>query len=1033
MAHYLRVLTLCTVDSPSAGIRIALFGGVRIWRDGTELPAGPGQQRAVLALLALAEGRAAGRAFLIEALWPDGPPPSGWNIVQTHVKRLRATLEPDRPAHRPSALIPSAGDGYALRVAADRVDVVRFRTLAERAAEPHRRGDFATSFSLLDEALALWTAPPAPDVPQIAEHPWLRTLQGVRAAAVARFLDAAVALRRGAEVVELAEQAAQANPLDELAQARLIRVYQAAGRRADAFRHFHLTRSLLAEQLGVDPGAELAATHQALLQSEATDAAPLSAPAPAPNRVPVPMQLPPDVPDFVGRSALLAALDDFGADGSRPAVAAVTGPAGVGKTALVVRWSHRVAHLYPDGCLYIDLRGYGPQPPMEAAEAATRFLVALGISRTEAPGDLEELVARYRSALAGRRMLILLDNARSPAQARQLLPGVPGCRAVVTSRSDLAGLVARDGAKRLVVEPFSGPEATALLHRLVGPQADAEPQAALALARACDRLPLALRIAAERVASRPSAALGDLVAEFTDHQGRLDALSAGGDDATAVRAVFSWSYAALAADAARAFQLLGLHPGREFDAYAVAALTDQPVRTALRSVDELARLHLVRHVGGGRFTTHDLLRDYARELAEQQESETERAAATSRLLDELARTAAAAMDAAYPYEKNRRPRTDVLAASRRTFADAQQAETWLAAEIETLLAAVGLAVDSGLPQHVGFLSGTLHRYLHTAGRYTEMIELHALAAHLLQDLGDETAAGWALHDLGIACHRLARHAEATEHLNQALAIARKHGDRIGESGALHGLGMVGYRRGDLDVALAHFDEALAVNQAIGDRVAEGVMLGNIGLVLEWRDEKDEALSYYQRALTIQRAAGFRVGEGDALNNIAIVHRQCGRSAEAIDYLQQALGVYRAINDRGGQGAALNNLGLANISTRRWTEARGYLLAALEIHQVIGSLGPEAETENVLGLLDLTVGRPADALEHADRALALGEIMDDLGIQTNAHHSLGEARLALGDPGRALEHHLRALELARRTGSRPDERRALDGIARCGGE
>ncbi|GAA2000771.1 tetratricopeptide repeat protein [Catenulispora subtropica] len=1030
-----------------------MFGGVVIERDGAPLPPGPAQQRAVLALLALAGGQPVGRAALLDALWPVEAPPSAWNIVQTQVKRLRAALEPDRPAHRPSALLPSVGDGYALRLGPDAVDVVRFRTLVEASGEPYRRDDHATVWRLLGEALDLWTAEPAADVPQLSGHPWLAALHSVHYAAVARYLDAATALGRGAEVVGLAERTARLHPLDELAQARLIRVYQDAGRRADAFAHFHATRQLLVDQLGVDPGPELTATHQALLLGESAGrgAAVPSSSAP-PLRSGVPAQLPADVPDFVGRAPELAILDQLAAKprsaaaaagaaasgGPRPTVVVICGPAGVGKTALALRWSHRVADLFPDGCLYIDLQGYGPQRPVAPADAAAGFLAALGIPRSELPREPDDLTARLRTTLAGRRMLILLDNARTPAQVRPLLPGTAGCRTVVTSRSDLAGLVARDGARRVVVEALSDGEATGLLHRLLGARAGDDPESAARLARFCDRLPLALRIAAERVASRPAATLRDLVADFEDHQRRLDTLSVGEDEAAAMRAVFSWSYAALAPEAAQAFRLLGLHPGRDFDAFAVAALTGRSVHAAGHVVDQLIRTFLIRQTGDGRLTTHDLLRAYARELAENQESDTDRSAAIARLLDDLCRTAATAMDEVYPFEKYRRPRPDGLAHPHRTFADtgpgsaavgAVGAEQWLTAQTDTLLAAAHLAADTGLARHVGFLAATLQRHLTTAGRFREMAELQRLAVRLARESGDEDAERIALADLGMACHRLTRYAEAIEHLQKALVMAVGSGDRLVEAGARQGLGMVHYRLGDLDTALAELESALDVARTTGDRVTEGSALGNIGLIREWRGEFEAALAEYHRALALHRETGFRAAEADALNNIAIVHRQAGRYPEAVAHLEQALAVYREVNDRGGEGAALNNLGLANIFTGDWRRAREHLLAALELHRVLGGPG-EGESLNILGLLDLKAGNWQEAIEWAGQALVLGEDSGDLGTQGNAHHTLGESAFALGEFDVALTHHEQDLALGLRTGSKTDQRRARAGIQRC---
>ena len=1015
-------------------IRVALFGGVLIRRDGVTLPPGPAQQRAVLALLALAGGQPVGRAALLAALWPDQAPRSAWNIVQTQVKRLRAALEPDRSAHRPSTLLPSVGDGYALRLGPDAIDVVHFRALVESAAEPHRRGDHAAVWRLLGEALGTWSAEPAADVPHLSDHPWLVAVRSVHYGAVARYLDAATALGRGAEVVELAERTARAHLLDESAQARLIRVYRDAGRRADAFAHFHATRRLLADELGVDPGPELAATHQALLRGETAGRS--AAPRP---RNGVPAQLPADVPDFIGRATELAVLDQLAAEpshagtavscGPQPSVVAICGPAGVGKTALALRWSHRVADSFPDGCLYVDLQGYGPQRPVAPADAAAGFLSALGIPRIDLPSEPDDLVARLRTALAGRRMLILLDNARAPAQVRPLLPGAVNCRTVVTSRSDLAGLVARDGARRVVLEAMSDHEATGLLHRLLGPRAGADPESAARLARFCDRLPLALRIAAERVASRPAATLRDLVADLADHQRRLDALSAGEDDVAAMRAVFSWSYAALAPEAARAFRLVGLHPGREFDEFAIAALTGQSVRAAGDATDQLIRTFLIHRTDDGWLTTHDLLRAYARELADGQESVAGRQAATTRLLDDLCRTAAAAMDLVYPFEQDRRPRPDALAHPLRGFDDAAAAERWLNTQTDTLLAGSRPAGDTRPAHHVGFLAATLHRHLNTTGRFTELAVLQETAVRLARDHGDEQAERVALANLGLACHRLARYPEAIEHLRKALAMAVGSGDRLTESSARYGIGMALYRLGDMDSALAESSRALEAARTAGDRVIEGSALGNIGLVREWRGQFEAALADYRSALAIHRETGFRAAEADALNNIAIVHRQAGRYPEAIAHLEQALAVYRAVNDRGGEGAALNNLGLANLSTGDWGRAREFLLEALDLHRVLGGPG-EGENLNILGLLDLRAGRWPEAIEWALQALVIGEGSGDLGTQGNAHHTLGEAAFALGEFDRALAHHGQDLALGSRTGSKTDQRRARAAIQRC---
>jgi transcriptional regulator with XRE-family HTH domain len=343
----------------------------------------------------------------------------------------------------------------------------------------------------------------------------------------------------------------------------------------------------------------------------------------------VPRQLPGAVGSFTGRDAELAALTRLltaqprGTASAALVISAIGGTAGIGKTALAVHWAHKVARRFPDGQLYVNLRGYDLAQPVPANEALAGFLAALGVPGPQIPADEADRAAAYRSALAGRRVLVVLDNARDTAQVRPLLPGEPGCLVVVTSRDMLAGLVARDGARRMELDVLPLDDAVGLLRALIGPRVDTEPRAAARLAGLCCCLPLALRVAAELAAARPALTLAALAGEF-DRQGQLDALEAGGDPGTAVRSVFSWSCRYLSPGAARAFQLAGLHPGADFDGQAVAALTGSSTEAAARAITELARASLIHETGCSRYGMHDLLRAYAAELAAAQELEASR-------------------------------------------------------------------------------------------------------------------------------------------------------------------------------------------------------------------------------------------------------------------------------------------------------------------------------------------------------------------------------------------------------------------------
>ncbi len=446
------------------------------------------------------------------------------------------------------------------------------------------------------------------------------------------------------------------------------------GRQAEALEAYRTTRTLLISELGVEPGAEIRGLHQGILSRNhkrdlaLSPEAGLAKLAGTVGYAPlvVPRQLPADVAAFTGRARELAELDrllavggkrgDAGGDSAPAGISAITGMAGVGKTALAVRWAHQVAERFPDGQLYVDLRGYDPGQPMPAADALAGFLRALGVPGRDIPAEEQERAALYRSLLAGRRMLVVLDNVSEVEQVRPLLPGAKGCVAAVTSRDSLSGLVARHGAARLDLDLLPLPDAVSMLRALIGSRVDADPAAAVALADRCSRLPLALRVAAEQAAALSPAPVRELVGELADQQRRLELLDVGGDPRTAVREVFSWSCRHLDADAARAFRLIALHPGSDWGHYAAAALAGITVNRADRMLRLLARAHLIRPAGAGRYGMHDLLRDYGAEQAVRDDAELARRAALTRLFDYYLHTAAAAIDTLNPAELHRRPR-----------------------------------------------------------------------------------------------------------------------------------------------------------------------------------------------------------------------------------------------------------------------------------------------------------------------------------------------------------------------------------------
>jgi tetratricopeptide (TPR) repeat protein len=744
-------------------------------------------------------------------------------------------------------------------------------------------------------------------------------------------------------------------------------------------RHWEQLQEVLASQGQPDPSA----TDEAGAEygTAADDAA-------VPR--PVPRELPPDVYGFTGRGEELAVLDDLlAAHGQGPAVvvAAISGTGGVGKTALAVHWAHRVADQFPDGQLYVDLHGYDPDHPAQPGDALAAFLRALGVGSDQLPVDVDERAALYRSMVAGRRILLVLDNGHSATQVRPLLPGTPSCLAIVTSRDSLAGLVARDGARRIDLELLPRAQALDLLHTLVGERVAAEPDAAVALVEHCARLPLALRIAAELAVGRPAMRLSNLVAELTG-QRSLDRFDAGSDARTALRAVFSWSYQHLPAEAARAFRLLGPHPGPDADRYAAAALLGGEAYQAARLIDHLERAHLVQPSGHGRIGMHDLLREYAVERAEEQESVPERRAALTRLLDYYISAAAAAMDTLYPHERLRRPkiapRPDLSVPA---LTEPAAARAWLDSERPNLVAVTAMAAQHGWRTHAGTLAAVVWRYLYSGAHHDEALAIHG----------------------------------------HALRAAREDGDRIGEAAALHNIGRVYWRWGRQTEPLVHYEQALALYREVGDTFQIVAVLNSLGNLFDLLGRFDEAVDVYKEALAIVRDGEDRAGEASTLGNLAIVYEVMGRQDESIEYHEQALVIFREVGDHGGVGRTLDNLGSVLYRQGRYAEALRHHEEALAILHEIGDRASEAETLNGLGRAHLRLGHHDEALDCFEQAYALAGSIDNRIRQTSALVGLGDTLRCSGETEYAMDRYTAALRMARETGDRYEEAHALEGV------
>ncbi|MDQ4021408.1 MAG: tetratricopeptide repeat protein [Actinomycetota bacterium] len=738
----------------------------------------------------------------------------------------------------------------------------------------------------------------------------------------------------------------------------------------------------------------------------------------------VPAQLPADVQVFTGRSQELADLDRLlartadttaaagvpGKDSTAVVISAVSGTAGVGKTALALRWAHRVRGEFPDGQLYVNLHGFDPEQPLSAADALAGFLRALGLAGQNIPVEAEERAAAYRSLLDGRRMLIVLDNASSVEQVRPLLPGAPSCVVVVTSRDSLAGLVARHSARRLDLDLLPLEDAVALLAALIGGRVQVEPEAAATLARLCARLPLALRVAAELAAARPTISLAQLVDELADEQQRLELLDAGGDARTAVRGVLSWSYQHLPATAARAFRLIGLHPGPDFDPHAVAALANTSLDQAQQMVDLLGRAHLIQVPRPGHYGMHDLLRAYATWLAGVEDSEAEQQGGLTRLFDHYLATAAAAMDTLIPAERHRRPRIPPPATPIPPMPDRATARAWLDTERVTLAAVSAYTAARGWLSHTTRLSTTLYRYLDAGGHFPDGLTIHTHALHAARDTDEPAAEADALLNLGHIYWQQGHYGQAAEHLQQALTLASQIGDRVGETNALLNLGIVDRRQGDYQQAADHCQQALTLASQIGDRHGEANALDNLGTIYQRQGHYQQAADHHQQALALFREIGDRHGEANTLLDLGTAYRRQGHYHQAADHHQQSLALFREMGDQHGESCARNRVGETLVAMRQLDQALTQHTAALALATQIGDRYEQARAHNGLAHTHQVTGDVDQALAHQTAALALATQIGERYEHARAHNGLAHAHQVTGDLDQARHHWHHALAL-----------------------
>jgi tetratricopeptide (TPR) repeat protein/transcriptional regulator with XRE-family HTH domain len=753
------------------------------------------------------------------------------------------------------------------------------------------------------------------------------------------------------------------------------------------------------------------------------------APTHAPTRPYLPAQLPADVSAFTGRDEQLACLDALLAEaGDQPTaliLSVLSGTAGVGKTALAVHWSHRVAGRFPDGQLFVDLHGFTEGvAPVEPADALDRLLRALGVPGEQIPVVLEDRAGLWRSALAGRRMLIVLDNAAAEAQVAPLLPGTPGCVVLVTSRRHLAGL---ESSQTISLNMLPPADAVMLLTRICGKERLASQPAELiaGAVELCGRLPLAIRIAAARLRSHPSWSLADLAGLLRDQDQRLAELD---DGSRGVTAALDVSYHQLPADQQRMYRLLGLHPGPDVDVHASAALVEANLAQTRHWLDQLLGAHLLQEPTVGRYVLHDLIRAHATTTARHDEPEPSQKGALTRLSNYYRHTASRAMDAAYPYTRNRRPSVPPADTPDLDLSDPPQANVWLDTELPNLLAVARDATRHGWSEYTLAMSAILGQHLRIRCRHREAETLHHEALAISRMIGDEAGELDAMTGLGWLYKLQGRHQQSINHFTRAAEIARSTANRTGELDALTGLGWVHLRQGWHRHALDHFTHALSAARATGDRVGEQEALRGLGNVHMRQGRYELALDHGQQSLEIARATGNRPGELNSLYGLGNIHMRQGRYDRAHDHYQRALEIARATGNRTGE---LNSLfGLCHVQRmqRPHEQAHGHYQRALEIARATANRTGELQALVELGHDHRLRGRCERAATSYQQALDLAREISNRNWQFEALHGLGRLHQATGYWDMALSHHQQALMVASDLGQPADQARAHDGLA-----
>jgi DNA-binding SARP family transcriptional activator len=953
------------------------------------------RQRALVGILALRVGALVPTAKLVEALWGENPPRTAVKTLHSHVARVRQALT----ACGLNGVLITREVGYELAMAPDEVDAARFERGVQAVRAELTNSINEESVARLRDHLALWRGEPFADAEVFG---WAAAevdrLREAKLTALEDVWEAELRLGGHRLAVDELDRLLVQHALRERLVGLSMRALYRCGRQTDALQNYQRLRARLADELGVDPSAELTELYAAILRNDPSLDPPTSSRMLA--------QLPARVGHFAGRVVELGALDALLTNDDPPLIV-ICGPAGMGKTALAVQWAHRIAALFPDGQLFLDLRGHDRAIALTATEALAYLLRSLGVPSDRVPTELDEQASLYRSLLYGKKLLLLLDNGHSSVDILPLVPGSSTCAVILTSRSPLPALAARHAVHAIHLEALTSGEALTLLTLVLGKdRVQRESEYADRLLALCGWMPLALRIAAAKLASDPRKSIKDLVIEL-DSTDRLDVLSVEGDSYS-VRAVFTSVYRALSPQAARVFRLLGLHPGPTISTQLAAATCEIPLTAAANALEELRVAHLVTSSGSRRYRFHDLILLFARQCAAVDDRET----ALTRVLDWYLATA---------YQANRllEPRRDRVVLPEydelSDFADRHEALAFLDAERENLLPVVEYSTENGHHTTAWQLTYLLTSYFDIRGHGTERVEMCRLGVAAAGRTGDSRASGEMLRAFGVARHMTRQFEGALVAWRQALVYVRACDDRESEGHIFGNIANAYTELRRFTEAIAAYEQVLAMHEAQGNVIGTVLAQRNLGYAYVQMGQPDLSEDLLAKALAGAREIRNPWLEAGTLDTLGEASLHQSRYPEAIDYFRQAVAVSRDLGDRCAEATALSNIGAVLLRQDRPAQALGSLRQALLLARDLADRHIEARTLNLMGQAELDLGDTATAWQHLTLGLAVRTAVPDSYEEAHLHRNLGELEHRRGDiaaSARRWDHAIRLYRKAR---------------------